>query len=239
MPHQYAVNDRVQCLATRFDDGPDAQGRLFSELHEKKEKTKFCHGTVKRVLADKAHYKVLWDGDRRQLKSAAAHLSLFTEDDSDSSSASGSDSSGSDSSGSDSAGSDDGDDDMLLVDILGNGSDDGNGEPLSDEDRDADADMDSDADVDSRTVDKGNESDEDRGSSYAIGDEVEVGGLVWRRVASMGEDKRGGRPKSKMEMRKTDCQQPHQGLGLLEGAVASVGGKDTWGGEGECQTAQG
>ena len=59
MPHQCAVNDRVQCLATRFDDELDAQGRLFSELHEKKEKTKFCCGTVKRVLADKLHCKVL------------------------------------------------------------------------------------------------------------------------------------------------------------------------------------
>jgi hypothetical protein len=68
--------------------------------------------------------------------------------------------------------------------------------------RDADADVDGGADVDSRTVDKGNESDEDRGSSNAIGDEVEVAGLVWKGAASMGDDKRGGRPKSKMEMRK-------------------------------------
>jgi hypothetical protein len=76
MPHQRAVNGRVKCLATRFDDEPNAQGRLFSELHEKKEKTNICCGTAKRVLADKLHYKVLWDGDKRQYKSAAAHLSL-------------------------------------------------------------------------------------------------------------------------------------------------------------------
>ena len=117
MPYQYAVNDRVQCLATRFDDQPDAQGRLFSELHEKKEKTKFCYGTVKRVYADKLHYKVLWDGDSRQYKSAAAHLSLFTEDDSSSSADSGSDD-GDDLSSA--AGSDDGDDDMLLAQICAN-----------------------------------------------------------------------------------------------------------------------
>ena len=199
MPYQYAVNDRVQCLATRFDDQPDAQGRLFSELHEKKEKTKFCYGTVKRVLADKLHYKVLWDGDKRQYKSAAAHLSLFTEDDSSSSSDSGPDD-GDDLSSA--AGSDDGDDDMLLAPKCTDEQSESDGEPLSDEDRDADADMDSDADVDSRMVDKGNESDEDRGSSNAIGDEVEVAGLTWKRVESMGGDKRGGRPKSKMEMRK-------------------------------------
>jgi hypothetical protein len=101
-------------LATQFDDEPDAQGRLFSELHEKKEKTKFCCGTVKRVLADKLHYKLLWDGDKRQCKSAAAHLSLFTEDDSDSSSSSDSGSDDGDD-GSSAAGSDDGDGDVLLA----------------------------------------------------------------------------------------------------------------------------
>ena len=203
MPHQCAVNDndRAQCLATRFDDEPDAQGRLFSELHEKKEKTKFCHGTAKRVLADKLHYKVLWDGGKRQCKSAAAHLSLFTEDDSDSSSSSGS---GSDDGDDDSsaAGSDDGDGDTPLAPRPEDQQSESDGEPLSNEDRDADADVDSDADVDGRVADEGNESDEDRGSSVGVGDEVEVAGSAWKRAASMGDDKRGGRPKSKMEMRR-------------------------------------
>jgi hypothetical protein len=59
-------------------------------------------------------YKVLWDGDKRQYKSAAAHLSLFTEGDSDSSSSSDSGSDDGDD-GSTAAGSDDGDDDVLLA----------------------------------------------------------------------------------------------------------------------------
>ena len=189
MPPQYAVNGRVQCLATRFDAEPDANGRLFSELYEMKEKTKWCYGTVKRVLADGKHYRVLWDGDKRQYKSAAEHLSLITEGDFDSSDSSGSESDGSDTR----SNSDDGDADQQRN---------SDGDPLSDEDRDPDAEMDSDADLDNRDADRGNESEEDPGSSTAIGDEVEVAGLVWKRVASMGDDKRGGRPKSKMEMRK-------------------------------------
>ena len=187
--HQFEVNDRVQCLATRFDGAPDAQGRLFSQLHEKKEKTPYCFGTVKQVLQGRKYYKVLWDGDKRQYKSAAEHLSLITEGDSDSSDASGSESDGSDTR----SNSDDGVDDQQRN---------SDGGPLSDEDRDPDAEMDSDADLDNRDADRGNESEEDPGSSTAIGDEVEVAGLVWKRVASMGDDKRGGRPKSKMEMRK-------------------------------------
>ena len=68
--------------------------------------------------------------------------------------------------------------------------------------RDTNADMDSGADVGSRTADKGNvrnESEEGRGSSNAIGDEAEVAGLVWKGVGPMGDDKRGGRPKSEIE----------------------------------------
>lgn len=83
---KFKKDDRVCCLATRFDDVPDAQGRLFSELHLAKQKTRWCFGTVKRVLGGrhfKGLYKVKWDGDTRQYNSHEEHLKSPGEAESD------------------------------------------------------------------------------------------------------------------------------------------------------------
>jgi hypothetical protein len=50
-------------------------------------------------------------------------------------------------------------------------------------------------------LDAGASSDEEDASAMAMGGTVEVGGNTWVRVATMGEDPRGDRPKTVMTMR--------------------------------------
>ena len=99
---KFAVNDRVTCRATRFDDGVDCQGRKWSDNHFRKTKSRWVVGTVKRLLVP-GQVKVKWDGDGRQCESSPAHLTKWTGDESDSDdddAASGSDNDGEEGSGS-------------------------------------------------------------------------------------------------------------------------------------------
>ena len=73
----FEFGERVKCLATRFDGGPDSNGRIFSQNHFRDTGDTWVHGTVKRVLRNHV-YKVLYDGDSRQSSSAADHLTLAT-----------------------------------------------------------------------------------------------------------------------------------------------------------------
>ena len=80
---KFAVNDRVMCRATRFDDGVDGQGRKWSDNHFRKTKSRWVVGTVKRLLVS-GQVKVKWDDEARQYESSPAHLIKWTGDESDS-----------------------------------------------------------------------------------------------------------------------------------------------------------
>ena len=204
MQPKFKKEDRVCCLATRFDGEPDAQGRMFSDLHLAKEKTKWCFGTVSRVLGGKNFkglYKVKWDGDNKQYNSHEEHLKSAKEI--DDASESGCDE------------SDDAVDDEGKVrnfkrvrknvrksakeidDASESGCDesddavDDEGVQGEDEGRDPEAGMD---DLDPEE-DRGEESSEEGGTATRVGGDIKAGGNTWKRVASMGEDNRGDRPR--------------------------------------------
>ena len=99
---KFAVNDRVMCRATRFDDGVDGQGRKWSDNHFRKTKSRWVVGTVKRLLVS-GQVKVKWDGDGKQYESSPTHLIKRDGDESDSDdddAASGSENDGEEGSGS-------------------------------------------------------------------------------------------------------------------------------------------
>jgi len=71
----FTVGQRVKCLATRFDDGPDKYGKLYSERHFADTKTEWVYGYVKRKLKQGRNmYNVKFDGDSSQLKCSGSHL---------------------------------------------------------------------------------------------------------------------------------------------------------------------
>ena len=180
---KFAVNDRVMCRATRFDDGVDGQGRKWSDNHFRKTKSRWVVGTVKRLLVS-GQVKVKWDDEARQYESSPAHLIKWTGDESDSdddNAAAGSDNDGEEGSGSGS----DSDGDEVVAPIA--------------EERNPEADMDDRADGD---VDIGEASDDEGGAAKDLGDEVSCGSSTWKRVVSMGDDARGDRAKFGMEMKK-------------------------------------
>ena len=86
MPTAWRVGQRVRCLATRFNnEEPDADGKYFSDHHFIQTADTCVEGTIKRVLKQpKGTYKVLYDGDTSQSKSAGAHLSAMPADSSSS-----------------------------------------------------------------------------------------------------------------------------------------------------------
>ena len=45
---QFTVGQRVKCLATHFDDGPDKDGKLHSERRLKDTNSTWVHGVVKK-----------------------------------------------------------------------------------------------------------------------------------------------------------------------------------------------
>ena len=76
---QYTVGQRVKCLATHFDDGPDKDGKLYSERHLKDTNSTWVYGVVKKKLkAGRNMCKVLCDGDSCQMKSSGTHLQAHT-----------------------------------------------------------------------------------------------------------------------------------------------------------------
>ena len=190
-PAKYKVGDRVKCLATRFDKpgNEDAQGRKWSQVHLLEEKTKWVCGTVHKLLGGRrwgGNYKIKYDGDGgKQETSHESHLQAAPpigeeHDDSDSGSSS------------DSSVSDDGD-------PAASGEEEAVAEgDMSEEERDPEAGMDGEL----RDMDDGEASAaEEDAISTPIGGTVEVGGNKWVRVATMGEDVRGDRPKSTMTMK--------------------------------------
>ena len=190
-PAKYKVGDRVKCLATRFDKpgNEDAQGRKWSQVHLLEEKTKWARGTVHKLLGGRrwgGNYKIKYDGDGgKQETSHESHLQAAPpigeeHDDSDSGSSS------------DSSVSDDGD-------PAASGEEEAVAEgDMSEEERDPEAGMDGEL----RDMDDGEASAaEEDVTSTPIGGTVEVGGNKWVRVATMGEDVRGDRPKSTMTMK--------------------------------------
>ena len=70
----FTVGQRVKCLATRFDNGPDECGKLCSDRHFADTKTTWVHGYVKRKLKARNMYNVKFDGDASQLKCSGSHL---------------------------------------------------------------------------------------------------------------------------------------------------------------------
>jgi hypothetical protein len=70
------VGQRVKCLATRLDDGPDKCGKLYSDRHFADTKTVWVHGYVKRKLKARNMYpyNAKFDGDTSQLKCSGSHL---------------------------------------------------------------------------------------------------------------------------------------------------------------------
>jgi hypothetical protein len=193
---KYKIKDRVKCLATRFDaEGlEDAQGRKWSEVHILREKTKWVCGTVIKKMGGKkfnGNYKVKYDGDASQSTSNESHIFKappMGEELDDSEEESDSGSSGSEEEGTKPSSAED-----KAVDDNGDNA-------LSDEERDAEG-----------MMERPEGDDEDLGEpdqvnfeleDLPIGGSVDVGGNVWKRVATMGEDPRGDRPKSTMTMKK-------------------------------------
>jgi hypothetical protein len=84
---QFTVGQRVKCLATHFDDGPDKCGKSCSERHLKDTNSTWVYGVVKKKLKARNMHKVLHDGDTSQMKSSGSHLQAHTvlDDASDSS----------------------------------------------------------------------------------------------------------------------------------------------------------
>ena len=152
-------------------------------------KTKWVYGTVHKLLGGRrwgGNYKIKYDGDGgKQETSHESHLQAAPpigeeHDDSDSGSSS------------DSSVSDDGD-------PAASGEEEAVAEgDVSEEERDPEAGMDGEL----RDMDDGEASAaEEDVTSTPIGGTVEVGGNKWVRVATMGEDVRGDRPKSTMAMK--------------------------------------
>ena len=190
-PAKYKFGDRVKCLATRFDTpgNEDSQGRKWSDIHMQQEKTKWVYGTVMRLLGGRrwaGNYKIKYDGDSRQETSHESHLEAappIGEEESDSDTASENEAPGEDASDSSSQDLDGGDE----------------GGNASDEGRDPEGGMDNEL----NDMDQGESSGaEEDATAIPIGGHVEVGGNKWVRVAHMGDDARGDRPRSKMIMKK-------------------------------------
>jgi len=183
---KFAVNDRVMCRATRFDDGVDGQGRKWSDNHFRKTKSRWVVGTVKRLLVS-GQVKVKWDDEARQCQSSPVHLMLWTGDESDSDgddAASGSDNNSEEESGS---GGD-------------SNSEEGDGVVAAiAEERNPEANMDERATGD---IDIGEASDDEGGPAKDWGVYVCFGSSTWKKVVSMGDDARGDRAKFGMEMKK-------------------------------------
>ena len=79
MPPLFSIGDRVRCLATRFNEAePDHNGQFFADRHRAAGNGEYCFGTVKWVYSQRGRnpqqYRVLYDGDRTQLRSAETHL---------------------------------------------------------------------------------------------------------------------------------------------------------------------
>ena len=147
-----------------------------------RENTKWVYGTVTKLMGGRrfnGNYKVKYDGDDTLCTSNESRLfkaSPIGEETDDS------DDSNSDSSDSEEEGE-------------GNGDN-----ALSDEDRDAEGGMDRPEDDDEDVGDPDEVTIE--GDDIPIGGTVDVKGNIWKRVATMGEDPRGDRPKSGMSMKK-------------------------------------
>ena len=75
----FKVGDRVRCLASRFNEAePDRNGQYFADRHRAQGNGEYCFGTIKWVYSQRGRnpqcYRVLYDGDSTQLRSAEAHL---------------------------------------------------------------------------------------------------------------------------------------------------------------------
>ena len=193
---KYKVGDRVKCLATRFDAAgtEDAQGRSWSQVHYLKEKTNWVCGTVQKLMGGRRWagiYKVKYDGDGAAMNTHEQHnhpAPPIGEEHDDSS-------------------GDDGEDDASDIEEPSVEEEGADG-ALSDEERNAEGMMEDDQ-VD-RDLDVGEESGDDGEDcqSLPIGGECTVKDNTWVRVAGMGEDRRGDRPKSTMSMKKM-CVNSH------------------------------
>ena len=66
----FQKEDRVKCLATRFDAEADRNGLVFSQLHLQAGMGAWVHGTIKHVHVRRGRqtqrYKALYDGDSTQ-----------------------------------------------------------------------------------------------------------------------------------------------------------------------------
>jgi hypothetical protein len=73
----FTVGQRVKCLATRFDDGPDKCGELCSERYFADTKTVWVYGYIKQKLKTGRNmhmHNVKFDGDTSPLKCSGSHL---------------------------------------------------------------------------------------------------------------------------------------------------------------------
>jgi hypothetical protein len=74
----FAVEERVRCLATRFDkDSEDRNGDVFSVRHRRAGNGDYCYGTVRWVYSSRrgpAKYRVFYGGDATQMQSVEDHL---------------------------------------------------------------------------------------------------------------------------------------------------------------------
>ena len=162
----FEKEDRVKCLATRFNAEPDRNGLLFSELHLQAGLGTWVHGTVKHVYKRRGRqaqkYKILYDGDNTQSASEGSHVMALEQDDDEDASE-------------DNEGPSDAETEEEDQTSRGNSTD-----PVTSIDN-------------THTDSEREDGDAPLGGepgSVAMGATVECGGLDWKRVESMGVDVR-------------------------------------------------
>jgi hypothetical protein len=86
MAPAHGVGDKVRCESHRFNEPEaDRNGLFFADRHRALGHGEYCFGIVKHAYSSRnagpQMYRMLYDGDRTQMKSAEEHLTPDVPDD--------------------------------------------------------------------------------------------------------------------------------------------------------------
>ena len=199
----------MRCLATRFDkDSEDGQGRTFSHRHRLAGNGIWVKGAVWYLYADKKRVKVKWD-DGGYMQGLRPHLEPLRGDEESGSSSTGDGRVGHEEGSvyeeggeEESGGEESGEASRSECEERKEGDDAGVGYEEGDNGTESDCDS------------EGNVSVASEGDVVQIGETVQVGDLQWKRVASMGIDRRGDKPQAKFRVKDMEITR-HTDLGGL------------------------